>query len=187
LLVNVTGSYRTNPPMQLRPFSDVLCVPIWVLITPDSYSNVLCSQLSSSSEIGSWWEMFLILVYVYLCHTKQGFLTCRKILRHGTASFTYRPKEGVLHIFIAFKNHSLPCSNSRTLGPREVGNGVRSEDTEMKITIFLWVMMPCTLFDRYRIFVETFSSNSVSKWLYLEVESNSVRNTECKPVEHWIN
>jgi hypothetical protein len=91
----------------------------------------------------------------------------------------------VLQIFIALKNHSLPGSNSRNLGPREVGNGVRSEDlTEMKITIFLWVMMPCTLVDRYRIFGETFSSNSMSKWLYLEVESNSVRNTECKPVEH---
>jgi hypothetical protein len=35
-----------------------------------------------------------------------GSLTCRKILRHGTAGFTFPRKEVVLRIFIAFKNPS---------------------------------------------------------------------------------
>jgi hypothetical protein len=36
----------------------------------------------------------------------KRFLTCRKILRHGTSGFTSHPKEGVLRIFIALKNPS---------------------------------------------------------------------------------
>jgi hypothetical protein len=34
----------------------------------------------------------------------QGFLTCRKLLRHGTDDFTSPPKEVVLRTFIALKN-----------------------------------------------------------------------------------
>jgi hypothetical protein len=33
-------------------------------------------------------------------------LKCRKILRHGADGFTSHPKEGVLRVFIAFKNPS---------------------------------------------------------------------------------
>jgi hypothetical protein len=36
----------------------------------------------------------------------QGILTCRKILRHGTADFTSPPKEVMLLIFIALKSSS---------------------------------------------------------------------------------
>jgi hypothetical protein len=36
----------------------------------------------------------------------KRFLTCRKILRHGTSGFTSHPKECVLRIFIALKNPS---------------------------------------------------------------------------------
>jgi hypothetical protein len=35
-----------------------------------------------------------------------GFLTCRKILRHGADGFTSPPKEVVLRIFIILKNSS---------------------------------------------------------------------------------
>jgi hypothetical protein len=34
----------------------------------------------------------------------KGSSTCRKILRRGSSNFTSHPKEGVLRIFIAFKN-----------------------------------------------------------------------------------
>jgi hypothetical protein len=37
----------------------------------------------------------------YLFHTYKGFLTCRKILRHGADGFASLPKEGVLQIVIA--------------------------------------------------------------------------------------
>jgi hypothetical protein len=46
----------------------------------------------------------LILRATYLYHTPQGFLTCRKILRHRSDGFTSPPKEGVLRIFIALEN-----------------------------------------------------------------------------------
>jgi hypothetical protein len=36
-------------------------------------------------------------------HTSKYFFTCRKVLRHGADGFTFRPKEGVLRIFNAFK------------------------------------------------------------------------------------
>jgi hypothetical protein len=42
---------------------------------------------------------------IFLSYFK-GFLSCRKILRHGADSFTFPPKEGVLPIFIALKNTS---------------------------------------------------------------------------------
>jgi hypothetical protein len=55
--------------------------------------------------------------YQYL-RCLKGFLTCRKILLHGTSGFTSHPKEGVLRIFIAIKNPSrLPGLNTRPLGP----------------------------------------------------------------------
>jgi hypothetical protein len=41
--------------------------------------------------------------YEYLRYV-NGYLTCRKILRHGASGFTSHPKEGVLRIFIALKN-----------------------------------------------------------------------------------
>jgi hypothetical protein len=44
--------------------------------------------------------------YQYLKYLK-GSLTYRKILRHGTSGFTFRPKEDVLLIFIAITNTSL--------------------------------------------------------------------------------
>jgi hypothetical protein len=46
------------------------------------------------------------------------FLTCHKILRHGTSGFTSHPKKVVLRIFIALQNPSTwPGSNPLTLGP----------------------------------------------------------------------
>jgi hypothetical protein len=55
--------------------------------------------------------------YQYLKYLK-GSLTCRKILRHGTSSYTPHPKKGVLQIFIALKNPSPQTGlNPRPLGP----------------------------------------------------------------------
>jgi hypothetical protein len=47
----------------------------------------------------------------YLFHNSKGYLTCRKIFRHGTGGFTLPPKEGVLHIFIVLRRVSNrePC------------------------------------------------------------------------------
>jgi hypothetical protein len=48
----------------------------------------------------------------------NGFLTCRKILRHGTSGFISHPKEGVLRIFIALKIPSPRLGfNPQPLGP----------------------------------------------------------------------
>jgi hypothetical protein len=51
-------------------------------------------------------------------YTSQDIFTCSKISRHGTSGFTTPQKEGVLRIFIAFKNPLLlPGLNPRTLVP----------------------------------------------------------------------
>jgi hypothetical protein len=56
------------------------------------------------------------LVYPSLWDFKRS-LTCHKILWHGTSSFTSHPKEGVLWIFITFKNPSpWPGLNPSPLG-----------------------------------------------------------------------
>jgi hypothetical protein len=48
----------------------------------------------------------LILPAKSLCHTPQGSLKCRKILRHGADGFTSPSKEVLLWIFIALTNAS---------------------------------------------------------------------------------
>jgi hypothetical protein len=105
--VTVTG-YRTNRPMQLRPFSDVLCVPIWILVIPDSSTRALCLQqrhLVAKQEVG---EKYYPWIYPteYLYHSLQGSLICHKILRHAADSFTFPLQKGVLRIFIAIENLS---------------------------------------------------------------------------------
>jgi hypothetical protein len=53
--------------------------------------------------------------YKYLFHAAG---TCRKMLRHGTASFTSPPKEVVLRIVIALRNpSSSPGFEPANLGP----------------------------------------------------------------------
>jgi hypothetical protein len=45
LLVNATGWYRTKRPMQLRPFSDLLCSPSEL-----QFSALVAAQKASSEE-----------------------------------------------------------------------------------------------------------------------------------------
>jgi hypothetical protein len=48
----------------------------------------------------------------------RDLLTCRKVLRHGTAGFTSPPKEVVLRVCTALKTHCpRPGLNLRTVGP----------------------------------------------------------------------
>jgi hypothetical protein len=61
--------------------------------------------------------MSLNLADGYFCHTLQGSLTCRKILRHGADGFTSPPNEVLLRIIIDLKINSLrPGLNPRSLG-----------------------------------------------------------------------
>jgi hypothetical protein len=53
-----------------------------------------------------------------------GFLTCRKILRHGTDGFTSPPKEVELQIFIAIKNQS----SSAGYKPANVGSNGKCDN-----------------------------------------------------------
>jgi hypothetical protein len=78
-------------------------------------------QLAYCSSPGWYVSMEMMMmpagVNSYLIHLK-GYLTFRKILRHGTSAFTSHPKEGVLRIFIAIKNPSpRPAFYPRTFAP----------------------------------------------------------------------
>jgi hypothetical protein len=84
----------------LRSFSDLLCAPIWVLITPDSSTSALwLQQRHLVAKQGVCKKFPRISLTQYLCHTPQGFLTCRKILHRKADGFTSPPKEGVLQFF----------------------------------------------------------------------------------------
>jgi hypothetical protein len=70
----------------------------------------LSGNLTNSHLVGKLEELtkkIMNLAYEYLIRISKGFLTCHKILRHGVFGFTSPPKEGVLRIFIALKNHRL--------------------------------------------------------------------------------
>jgi hypothetical protein len=58
LLVTLYGVVSHKASHALRPFSDLLCVPIWILIIPDLSTRGLCQVLSEtpSSEASSWRE-----------------------------------------------------------------------------------------------------------------------------------
>jgi hypothetical protein len=107
LLITVTGWYPTKRPMHCSHWSVVR--PIWVLIIPDWSTRApwqtrqghLGVKQRKAGEKYSW-----ISKAKYLCHTWQGSLTCRKILRHGADGFTSSPKEIVQRIFNAFKDSS---------------------------------------------------------------------------------
>jgi hypothetical protein len=111
------GMVRYKGPYALRHF--LMCAPIWVLIIPDYTTRADKYQqkhLVSKQGVGdkSPW----IVPTKYLCHTPQGSLTCRKILRRGANGFISPPKEVVLWAFIVLKIHRpRPGLNPRTLCP----------------------------------------------------------------------
>jgi hypothetical protein len=88
-------------------------------ITPDLSTRALwqSNQQRHLRQGGGMDKGVRILPIQYLRYLK-GSLTCCKILRHGTSSFTSHPKEGVLWISIALKNPSpRPGLNLQPLGP----------------------------------------------------------------------
>jgi hypothetical protein len=102
----------------LRPFSYLLCVPFWVLIIHDSSTRALLEipAKTPSSEAGTNLTIhFCEFCRKNVCHTSQGSLTCRNILRLETDGFTSLPKEVVLRIFI----NTLPSAGFEpaNLGP----------------------------------------------------------------------
>jgi hypothetical protein len=93
--------------------------PTQVLIIPDSFTRALwLQQRYPVAKQGVGEECLSILPTKYLCHTPQGSLTCRKILRHGADGFISAVDKVVLRILSPFQiHHSRPGLNSRTLGP----------------------------------------------------------------------
>jgi hypothetical protein len=93
-----TWAWRAMVMMMMMPAGD------YSWLVHQSSLSVLPGETSGESRRnGRRSENF---AYQYLTQLK-GYLTCRKILRHGTSGFTSHPKEGVLRIFIAIKNHGL--------------------------------------------------------------------------------
>jgi hypothetical protein len=91
-------------------------------ITPDSYTRALRQsyQPRHLGQVGGMDEGVRILS-ISIWNTLRILshaVKCRKILRHGTSSFTSHPKEGLLRIFISLKNPSpRPGLNPRPLDP----------------------------------------------------------------------
>jgi hypothetical protein len=91
-----------------------------LIIIPDSSTRALWQLLAETfnSEAGESRRAMAAFCTRSISFILVGFLTCCKILRHGTESFTFPQKEVVLRIVIALKSHrSQPDFNPRILGP----------------------------------------------------------------------
>jgi hypothetical protein len=100
---------------ELWPISDMLCVPIWVIIIRDSSNSAHWLQQRHLLAKQSWhvlefsWDSISVIL-------RKVFLTCCIDLRHGADGFTFPLKEGVQWIFIALENPSpWPGLSLRTL------------------------------------------------------------------------
>jgi hypothetical protein len=120
LLVTVIEWYRTKRPLQLRPFSNLLC----------SHLSSNHSRFINQSSLLWLQQKHLILKWgetgrkmapefclsVSLSYLK-GSLTCHKILRQGADGFTSPPKKVVLRILSPLKIHrSRPGLKTHILG-----------------------------------------------------------------------
>jgi hypothetical protein len=90
LLVTVTGWHRKK-----RPFYGVLCVPIWVIIIPDSSTIIVWLQQRHlvAKQGGAWGEIPVNFSDEVSLSTPQGFLICHKILTTWGRRL-YFPSEG---------------------------------------------------------------------------------------------
>jgi hypothetical protein len=72
-------------------------------------SLVITSSHLVVNQEGLTKEMITLASRSILVHTWKGFLTCRKILRHGVSGFSFPSKKVMLRIFIALKHPSPPA------------------------------------------------------------------------------
>jgi hypothetical protein len=139
LLVAVTGWYRTTCPMHCGHFSDLLCVPVWVLIIPHSSTRALIAAETSTSEAGSWREMYSNLADEASVPYSTGIFNipynlatwCRRLIllrRKSCYGYVSRLK---IH-------HSRLCLNPRTLGPVAHTMTTRPLITTNEITFVLY-------------------------------------------------
>jgi hypothetical protein len=97
----VTGWNHTMLPMHCDYFSSIVR-PIWALIFPGSSTRTVWQipAETPSSETGRNLARISVLSANYLCHTPQGSLIRRKILRRRAYGFTSPSKEVLSRIFV---------------------------------------------------------------------------------------
>jgi hypothetical protein len=115
------------PPMSLLFITQMIWAWTWwndvdggklPIHPPDLSGKPTSSHLVASRR--NWWKEweFGLAKYFYSHLQVIFFFTFRKIVQHGASSFTTSAKEGMLWIFIIFKNPSPWMGlNQRTLGP----------------------------------------------------------------------
>jgi hypothetical protein len=101
----------------LRSFYYLLCVPIWVLVIPDSpFKSLWQIPVANQEKLGEKWQW--ILPKKFLFHTLQGSLKCCKILWHESDGFNAPPKEVVQRNLSPINIHRPQMGfDPRTLGP----------------------------------------------------------------------
>jgi hypothetical protein len=105
-----------------RSFSDLLYVPhrhfnhSWFVYQSSMANSSRHTKKRRRETFGG--KTLLILPAKYVCHTPQGSLACRKILRHGTDGFTSLRRKSCCGFLSPLKIHRpRPSLNPRTLGP----------------------------------------------------------------------
>jgi hypothetical protein len=95
-----------------------------------------------------------IFAYHYLKHLK-GFLTRRKILRHGTSGFTSHPKEGVLRILSPLKPTASVRFESATLGSSGKHTNHYTTEATYPLLLFLRLLFQFQLWISYAGMVQS--------------------------------
>jgi hypothetical protein len=105
---------------ELRPPTGLLFIPMWYNM--QNHGGIISIGKTSESSTRALWQSYqqnnlvvkqeklekemMNFAVRSILHTSNGFLTCRKIFRHGANGFISSQKEGVLFILIALKNTS---------------------------------------------------------------------------------
>jgi hypothetical protein len=91
--------------MSMQNYGGMILTGELLIRTSKLYENPTSRQ-SVAKEGKLAKEIMNLILRSTFSHTSKVSLTCSKISRHGADGFTSAKKEGVLRIFMAFKNAS---------------------------------------------------------------------------------
>jgi hypothetical protein len=127
-----------------RPFSDLLCVPIWFLIISDSSTRTLWQSIPaevSNIEAGETWQRNDLRIFFRMYFLLTHSFLQDSVKRRGANGFTSPPKVVVLWIFIALKNPLCRPRYPRGLRRRSAPAWLLG--SRVRIPLRAWMFVSC--------------------------------------------
>jgi hypothetical protein len=186
-LLTLKVSYKASH--ALRPFSDILCAHICVLIIPYSSTRALwLQQRQPAVNHGVGEKRPRILLTKCLCHISQGSLTCGKALWYlADGLFPFLRKSCYGFVSPLKIHRPQPSFNPRTLGP--TANTITTRPTRTTRWILRhighevwkwWCLLP------RNSYFETSNPNTITFTFVLYVGSNLSIKHAFKTIRHLI-